>query len=163
VEAAKLVYSKMKNVRFVMAGSGDMLPRMILRMADLRMADRFHFTGFLHGIDVERMYAMSDIYVMPSVSEPFGISPFEALLYDVPIIISKQSGVAEVLKNAVKIDFWDVQKLADWIIRLIKDDNLSKKVVEASQIDLQNVGWDSAGFKLKEIYQNLLVKSINIP
>jgi glycogen synthase len=157
VEAAYLVYKKMKNVRFVMAGSGDLLPRMILRMAHLRMTDRFHFTGFLKGIDVEKMYAMSDLYVMPSVSEPFGISPFEALLYDVPIIISKQSGVAEVLKNAVKVDFWDVQRLAEMIIMLLEKEDIAREVVEKSKGDLQNVAWDSASFKLKTLYESMLV------
>ena len=142
-----------------MAGSGDMLPRMILRMSALRMLDRFHFTGFLQGLDVERMYALSDLYVMPSVSEPFGISPFEALLYDVPIIISKQSGVAEVLNNAIKIDFWDVNKMADWMIKLLQDEKLSKAVVEASQHDLETVGWDSAAFKIKDIYKSVLKNS----
>ena len=159
IEAAYQVYKKIKNVRFVMAGNGDMLPRMILRMAALGMLDRFHFTGFLQGLDVERMYAMSDLYVMPSVSEPFGIAPFEALLYDVPIIISKQSGVAEVLKNAIKIDFWDVNKMADWMIKLLEDENLAKNVVEASQQDLETVGWDSAGFKIKDIYQAVINNS----
>ena len=159
IEAAYQVYKKIKNVRFVMAGSGDMLPRMILRMSTLRMLDRFHFTGFLQGLDVERMYAMSDLYVMPSVSEPFGIAPFEALLYDVPIIISRQSGVAEVLKNAIKIDFLDVDKMANWMIKLLQDENLAKAVVEASQQDLETVGWDSAGFKIKNIYQSVINKS----
>jgi glycosyltransferase involved in cell wall biosynthesis len=159
IEAAHQVYKKIKNVRFVMAGSGDMLPRMILRMSTLRMLDRFHFTGFLQGLDVERMYALSDLYVMPSVSEPFGIAPFEALLYDVPIIISRQSGVAEVLKNAIKIDFWDVNKMADWMIKLLEDDKLAKHVVEASQQDLETVGWDSAGFKIKNIYQSVINNS----
>jgi glycosyltransferase involved in cell wall biosynthesis len=159
IEAAHQVYKKVKNVRFVMAGSGDMLPRMILRMSALRMLDRFHFTGFLQGLDVERMYSLSDIYVMPSVSEPFGIAPFEALLYDVPIIISRQSGVAEVLNNAIKIDFWDVNKMADWMIKLLQDDKLARHIVESSQQDLETVGWDSAGFKIKEIYQSVINNS----
>lgn len=156
IEAAKLVYDKVKNVRFVMAGSGDMLPRMISRVAEYRMHDRFHFTGFLKGIDVERMYALSDIYVMPSVSEPFGISPFEALLYDVPTIISKQSGVAEILKDALKVDFWDVNKLAELIIKLIENDEFAKEVAEKSKENIKYIGWETAGAKLANIYQNLV-------
>ncbi|HRW63646.1 MAG TPA: glycosyltransferase family 4 protein, partial [Bacteroidales bacterium] len=113
VEAANLVLSKYKNVRFVMAGSGDMLYRMIKRVAELRIADKFHFTGFLKGNDVDRMFLQSDVYVMPSVSEPFGISPLEAMRAHVPVIISKQSGVAEVLRHAIKIDFWDIDAMAD--------------------------------------------------
>jgi len=156
VEAANLVLKKNKNVRFVMAGSGDMLPRIIVRSASLRIADRFHFTGFLKGMEVEEMYAMSDIYVMPSVSEPFGISPFEALIYDVPIIISKQSGVAEILHNALKIDFWDVNKMAELILMLLENEKFAKEIVDKSKVDLQNVGWDSAGFKIKSVYENVL-------
>ena len=103
VEAAKKVIERDPNVRFVMAGSGDLLNRMIDRVAELRMGTKFHFTGFLKGDDVDHMYAISDVYVMPSVSEPFGIAPLEAVRHNTPVIISKQSGVAEVLKNAIKV------------------------------------------------------------
>jgi len=156
MEAAHRVYKKYKNVRFVMAGSGDMLPRMITRMASLRMIDRFHFTGFLKGIDVERMYALSDLYVMPSVSEPFGIAPFEALLYDVPIIISRQSGVAEVLKNAIKVDFWDINKLSEMILMLIENDKVANEVAEKCKEDMSNIGWDNAGLRIKNVYESVL-------
>jgi glycosyltransferase involved in cell wall biosynthesis len=156
LQAAALVLKRMRNVRFVMAGSGDMLPRMINWMAGLRIADRFHFTGFLRGVDVERMYAMSDLYVMPSVSEPFGITPFEALLYDVPIIISKQSGVGEVLRNAVKVDFWDVHKLAEQMVRLLTDDRYARMVVEHCREELQGIEWDTAGSRVREIYQGII-------
>lgn len=98
VEAAAKVLRKTRNVRFVMAGSGDMLKHIVRRVAKLGIADRFHFTGFLKGDEVQRMFALSDVYVMPSVSEPFGISPLEAMRSNVPVIISKQSGVAEVLR-----------------------------------------------------------------
>jgi len=152
LEAANLVLKKLKDVRFVMAGSGDMLTRMIARMAKLRIADRFHFTGFLRGMDVERIYALSDLYVMPSVSEPFGISAFEALLYDVPIIISKQSGVAEVLPDAVVVDFWDVRKLADRIISILTDEKLSRRIVAKCRDTVQSIGWEHAGRKLADIY-----------
>ena len=155
LQAAALVLKRMRNVRFVMAGSGDMLPRMINWMAGLRIADRFHFTGFLRGVDVERMYAMSDLYVMPSVSEPFGITPFEALLYDVPIIISRQSGVGEVLKNAVKVDFWDVHRLADQMIRLLTDERYAQAVVEQCRGELQGIEWDTAGSRVRELYESL--------
>lgn len=155
IEAAYRVYRKNRNVKFVMAGSGDMLPRMILRMAKLRMLDRFHFTGFLKGIDVERMYALSDVYVMPSVSEPFGIAPFEALLYDVPIIISRQSGIAEVLPHALKIDFWDINKMAELIQMLIENEAIAREIAEKCKDDMKNIGWDNAGFKIKQVYESL--------
>ena len=112
VEAAAKVLKRTKNVRFVMAGSGDMMNHVIRRVARLGIADKFHFTGFLKGADVQKMFALSDVYVMPSVSEPFGISPLEAMKSNVPTIISKQSGVAEVLDYAVKVDYWDVDARA---------------------------------------------------
>lgn len=156
LEAANVVLEKLKNVRFVMAGSGDMLPRMINRAAELKITDKFHFTGFLRGLEVERIYTMSDLYVMPSVSEPFGISAFEALLYDVPIIISKRAGVAEVLKDAMMVDFWDVQRLADRIIALLSDEKLALDMVARCKAEIQNIGWNNAGDKIKAVYQSLL-------
>jgi glycogen(starch) synthase len=156
IEAANLVLKRVKDVHFVMAGSGDMMPGMITRMASLRIADRFHFTGFLGRLEVERMYAMSNLYVMPSVSEPFGLTAFEALLYDVPIIISKQSGAKEILKNAVTIDFWDVQKLADTIVSLLKDPKYAGSVVERCQEDMKHIGWNNSGYKLMNIYKALV-------
>ena len=119
VEAAKLVLDRLPHTRFIMAGSGDMLPNMVRRVAHLRIGDRFHFTGFLRNGEVDRMYAMSDLYVMPSVSEPFGIAPLEAMAYDVPVLISRQSGVAEVVRNAIKVDFWDVREMANKICALL--------------------------------------------
>jgi len=155
IEAANLVLQKMKNVRFVMAGSGDMLNRIINRMAYLRIADRFHFTGFLKGPQVEKIYALSDLYVMPSVSEPFGIAPFEALLYDVPVIISKQSGVSEVLKNAVMVDFWDVHKLSDRIVRILTDESYAAECIKNCKADFENVAWETAGHKIRSIYETV--------
>ena len=111
VEAAAKVLQKVPNVHFVMAGSGDLFNHVVKRVAKLGIADRFHFTGFLKGDEVHRMFDMSDVYVMPSVSEPFGISPLEAMKSNVPVIISKQSGVAEVLEYALKVDYWDVDEI----------------------------------------------------
>ncbi|MDO8928193.1 MAG: glycosyltransferase family 4 protein, partial [Bacteroidota bacterium] len=112
VEAANMVLKKMNNVRFVMAGSGDMMNAMVKRAAELKIADRFHFTGFLKGDDVFDMFRMSDVFVMPSVSEPFGIVPLEAMQSNVPVIISYQSGVSEILRYAIKIDYWDTYAMA---------------------------------------------------
>ena len=105
IEAAAKVLKRTKGVRFVMAGSGDMMNRCIRHVAKLGISDRFHFTGFLRGAEVQKMFAMSDVYIMPSVSEPFGISPLEAMCSNVPAIISNQSGAAEVLKYAFKVIF----------------------------------------------------------
>ncbi len=156
VEAAHLVLQKCPNVRFVMAGSGDMMNRMVRRVAHLRMSERFHFTGFLQGADVQRMFSQSDVYVMPSVSEPFGISPLEAMRANVPVIISKQSGVAEILRHAIKIDFWDVEALADAIYGLVTYDGLSGLFRRYGQEEVTSLKWDQAAHKVKEVYQSVL-------
>lgn len=156
VEAAYKVLQKDPNVRFVMAGSGDMMYRMIRRVAALKIADKFHFTGFLKGDDVLKMFALSDVYVMPSVSEPFGISPLEAMRSNVPVIISKQSGVAEVLKHAVKLDFWDVDAMADAIYGLINYEGLTKMFKKLGKKEVENIKWDNAAFKVKNIYESLI-------
>ena len=153
VEAAAKVLKKVPNVRFVMAGSGDMMTHVIRRVAKLGIADRFHFTGFLKGDDVHRMFQLSDVYVMPSVSEPFGISPLEAMRSNVPVIISKQSGVAEVLDYAVKVDYWDVDALADAIYGLITYPALAKMFAEKGLEEVTGLKWNNAAEKIREVYQ----------
>ncbi len=155
VEAAAKVLKKMDNVRFVMAGSGDMLNHVIRHVAKLGIADKFHFTGFLKGDDVKKMFAMSDIYIMPSVSEPFGISPLEAMRSNVPVIISKQSGVAEVLDNAIKVDYWDVDALADAIYSLLKYPALHKMMQERGGDEVNTLTWDNAATKIIDVYKSL--------
>lgn len=156
VEAAKKVIRRDPNVRFVMAGSGDLLNRMVDRVAELRMGTKFHFTGFLKGDDVDHMYAISDVYVMPSVSEPFGISPLEAVRHNTPVIISKQSGVAEVLNNAIKIDFWDIDSMADAIFALLHYDGISRMFKELGTKELKKLKWEHVAAKLVKVYQNTL-------
>ncbi|MBN7813245.1 glycosyltransferase family 4 protein [Algoriphagus sp. H41] len=158
VEAAKKVIERDPNVRFVMAGSGDLLNRMIHRVAELRMATRFHFTGFLKGNDVDHMYAISDVYVMPSVSEPFGIAPLEAVRHNTPVIISKQSGVAEVLRNAIKVDFWDVDAMADAIFALLHYDGISRMFKELGSEELKKLKWEHVAAKLVTVYEKTLAE-----
>ena len=152
VEAAYKVLEKDQNVRFVMAGSGDMMNKMIRRVAQLQISDHFHFTGFLQGEDVDQMFAMSDVYVMPSVSEPFGISPLEAMRSNVPVVISKQSGVAEVLKHALKVDFWDMDAMADAIYGLLHYDALSMMFRKYGKDEVDNLKWENAANHVKEVY-----------
>ena len=147
VEAAYKVLQRDPDVRFVMAGSGDLLNRMIRRVAKLKIGTRFHFTGFLAGGDVDRMFAMSDVYVMPSVSEPFGISPLEAMRSNVPVVISKQSGVAEVLQHALKVDFWDIDALADAIYGILHYESLKKMFALYGKSEVDNLKWENAAFK----------------
>ncbi len=158
IEAAYKVLQKDPNVRFVMAGSGDLLNRMIRRVAQLHMGTQFHFTGFLAGTEVDTMFAMSDVYVMPSVSEPFGISPLEAMRSNVPVVISKQSGVAEVLKHALKVDFWDIDALADAIYGLLHYEGLKKMFYRYGKEEVDNLKWDNASFKVLDVYQ----KAVNV-
>lgn len=155
VEAAHLVLKKMPNVRFIMAGSGDMLSRMVRRVAQLRMGHRFHFTGFLRGSLVDKMYALSDLYVMPSVSEPFGIAPLEAMIYDKPVLISKQSGVAEVVQNALKVDFWDVQEMANKICAVLAYPKLSAEMIKNCREELKEIKWEKAAELLNSIYNDV--------
>ncbi|EKB50541.1 glycosyltransferase family 4 protein [Cecembia lonarensis] len=155
VEAAKKVIDRDPNVRFVMAGSGDLLNRMVERVAELGMGTKFHFTGFLKGKDVDDMYAISDVYVMPSVSEPFGIAPLEAVRHNTPVIISKQSGVAEVLRNAIKIDFWDVDAMADAIFGLLHYHSISKMFKELGSEELKKLKWEHVAAKLVTVYEKL--------
>ena len=156
IEAAAKVLKVCPNTRFVMAGSGDMMNRCVRYVAKLGIADRFYFTGFLRGDDVQKMFALSDVYVMPSVSEPFGISPLEAMKTDVPTIISKQSGVAEVLKYAIKVDFWDVNALADAMYGLLKYPALSRLAAEKGREEVDNLKWDSAAVKVKRVYESAI-------
>jgi glycogen synthase len=157
VEAAHKVLQKDPNVRFVMAGSGDLFQRMVRRIARLKMGTRFHFTGFLSSTEVDRMFAMSDVYVMPSVSEPFGISPLEAMRSNVPVVISKQSGVAEVLRHAVKVDFWDIDAMADAIYGIINYEGLRKMFVSYGKTEVDNLKWDNAALKIIDVYNKALI------
>ena len=156
IEAAYKVLQQSDNVRFAMAGSGDMLEKMIKRVAQLRIADKFHFTGFLDEEKVQHIFSMSDVFVMPSVSEPFGIVPLEAMRSHVPVIISKQSGVAEVLHHALKVDFWDIDAIADSIYGLCHYDGLSKMFRTYGKQEVENLKWEDTALKIKHVYETLI-------
>ena len=156
IEAAAKVLKRTDNVRFVMAGSGDMMTRAIRQVARLGISDRFHFTGFLRGQEVQKMFALSDVYIMPSVSEPFGISPLEAMRSNVPSIISHQSGAAEVLKYALKVDFWDVDALADDIYALLQYPVLADFATRQGYDEVNQLKWNGAAAKLKNVYESVL-------
>jgi glycosyltransferase involved in cell wall biosynthesis len=156
IEAAYKVIKRMNNVRFVMAGSGDMMEKMIERAAKLGIMDKFHFTGFLKGSDVFKMFSYSDLYIMPSVSEPFGISPLEAMQSGVPVIISHQSGVSEILKHALKVDFWDIEKMANSIYAVLKYPALAKTIKENGEYEANNLKWDESAKEVYSVYRNVL-------
>jgi len=140
----------------VMAGSGDMLPRMKALVEDLGITKSFRFPGFVRGAELERTFSTADVYVMPSVSEPFGIAPLEAMSYDRPVIVSKQSGVSEVLQNALKVDFWDVDKLASQIVALLELPELRRVIVERAREEIRHIHWDAAAEKLIPIYRSVV-------
>ena len=156
IEAAAKVLKRCKDVRFVMAGSGDMLNRCIRHVARLGISDRFHFTGFLRGQEVHKMFALSDVYVMPSISEPFGISPLEAMQTNVPSIISKQSGCAEILKYALKVDFWDVDAMADQIYGLLQYPAIARLAARCGYDEVNSIKWNDVAAKIKGIYQEVI-------
>lgn len=156
VEAAARVLERTEGVRFIMAGSGDMMDAMIRLVAKYNIADRFHFTGFMKGQQVYEIFKSSDVYVMPSVSEPFGISPLEAMQCGVPSIISHQSGCAEILDYAIKVDYWDVDAMADAIYALITYPEMHAFLKEEGLREVNGLTWDIAGRKVRAIYDQVL-------
>ena len=156
VEAAAKVLRKNRNIRFVMAGSGDMMDAMIRLVAQRGIADRFHFTGFLKGKQVYEMLAHSDVYVMPSVSEPFGISPLEAMEMGVPSIISRQSGCAEILENVIKTDYWDIDAMADAMHSICTNPGLYKTLRDGGIEEIHQITWEKAGKKVIDIYRDVI-------
>jgi glycogen synthase len=155
VEAASKILQYDKNVRFVMAGTGDLLETLVRRVALLGMGTSFHFTGFLKGEEVEKMFRLSDVFVMPSVSEPFGLVPLEAMQCGVPVVISRQSGVSEILKNVLKVDFWDINGLADAIYGLLHYRAIAQEFKRAGKQEVDSMKWENAAGEVLEIYQNI--------
>lgn len=159
IEAAARVLQVLPDVTFVMAGVGDMMGKMVERVGELGIGSRVHFTGFLEGEEIERIFSLSDLYVMPSVSEPFGISPLEAMSYDVPVLLSRQSGVAEILKHALKVDFWDVEEMAAKIIAVLKHPVLADELTRKAREELREIRWEKAAALIEAVYREALTGS----
>ncbi len=155
VKAAKRVIEMNPNVMFVVSGSGDMEGQMIRLASDMGISDNFFFTGFMRGEELLRLYRAADLFVMPSVSEPFGITPLEALANHTPVLISKQSGVAEVLPNALKSDFWDTEDMADKILAVLREKNLRQALSENGHEDARRTTWEEAAGKCMVVYDQL--------
>ncbi len=156
IAAAKRVLEVMDNVKFVVAGSGDMASRMIEMAAELGIGHKVLFTGFLRGNDIKRVFNLADLYVMPSVSEPFGIAPLEAMGHDVPALISKTSGVSEVLTHALKVDFWNIDDMADKIIAVLRHPPLSHELRRHGAFEARRLTWDGAALRCEQIYQRAI-------
>ncbi|OHB59674.1 MAG: hypothetical protein A2173_06445 [Planctomycetes bacterium RBG_13_44_8b] len=160
--AAKKVLEVMDNVKFVMAGSGDMMRKAVELAAELGIGNKVIFTGFLRGEDVQKVYEMADLYVMPSVSEPFGIAPLEALNHDVPVLISRQSGVSEVLTHVLKADFWDVNEIANKIVAVLKYPPLHIALREHGNFEVRKLKWKDAAEKCRQIYMQLAAEPVGV-
>ena len=156
VEAANLVLHRTRNIRFCMAGSGDMLDQMISLAAEKGISDRFHFPGFMRGKEVYECLKSSDVYVMPSVSEPFGISPLEAMQCGTPSIISYQSGCAEILHNCIKVDYWDTQALADAIYSICHNESLFNYLQKEGKDEVDRITWEKVGLLIRSLYESVI-------
>jgi len=156
IEAARLILKRLDNVHFVMAGSGDMMQRMVSMAANYGIMGNFYFTGFLKGPEVTEILAASDIFVMPSVSEPFGIVPLEAMQNNVPVIISKQSGVSEVLQHAIKIDFWNTHAMADAIYGILAYPSLKEHLAHNGHKEVRKINWEEAAVKINSLYSTMI-------
>lgn len=153
IRAAKRVLEVMDDVKFVVAGSGDMAQRMIEMAAEMGIGHKVLFTGFLRGADIKRVFNLADLYVMPSVSEPFGIAPLEAMSHNVPALISKSSGVSEVLTHALKVDFWDIDDMANKIVAVLRHPPLSETLQEHGAFEIRRLTWDGAAQRCERVYQ----------
>ncbi|MBN1362887.1 MAG: glycosyltransferase family 4 protein [Sedimentisphaerales bacterium] len=154
--AAKKVLEKMNNVKFIMAGDGDLLYGSIELAAHLGIGHQVFFTRFLRGDDVHKAYQMADLYVMPSVSEPFGIAPLEALQHDVPVLVSKQSGIAEAFRNALKVDFWDINEMANKMIAVLRHPPLHEMLRVEGRKEAFRFRWEDSAARVNEIYHATL-------
>ncbi len=161
IQAAARVLQVMKNVKFVVAGDGDMARGMIEMAAHLGIGHKVLFTGFLRGRDIDRVFQMADLYVMPSVSEPFGIAPLEAMIRDVPVLISKSSGVSEVLTHALKVDFWDTDAMADKIVAVLRHPPLGNTLRRQGAFEVRGLNWTGAAERVEQVY-NQVVEAMKV-
>ncbi|MBL0740596.1 glycosyltransferase family 4 protein [Chryseolinea lacunae] len=155
VQAAFKVLQKFPDTHFIVAGSGDLFPAVVEHVAHLRLSSRFYFTGFLKGDHVDKVWSVSDLYVMPSVSEPFGITPLEAVQAGIPVIVSKQSGVSEVMQHAIKVDFWNIDALANAICTVLAYKSLSSTLRKNSKHEIKNITWAKPARKIKTLYHEI--------
>jgi len=160
VDAAATVLERMKNVKFVIAGWGDMAPRVVEKVAAMGLGNKVFFTGFLVGDQVQRAFRMADVYVMPSVSEPFGLTALEAIQQGTPVILSKTSGVGEVItRGALKVDFWDVDELANKIVAVLQRRELSDELRRGGSSEIRSLTWDAAAEACIEMYKEVLCRT----
>jgi glycogen(starch) synthase len=154
VRAAEQVLQKRNGVKFIIAGWGDLAPRVIEAVAAKGLGSKVHFTGFLRGRQVDEAYQMADLYVMPSVSEPFGLTALEAVQHGLPVIMSRSAGVGEILcGGALKVDFWDVNKMAESIVEVLSDSSLASRLRSRATDEIRELTWDAAARKCMGVYE----------
>ena len=156
LKTAREVLDKKNNVTFVVAGQGEKLPELIKQSLDLNIADHVVFTGYLSEEEINYAYSMADVYVMPSVAEPYGITALEAIASGTPIILSKNAGVAEEIKHCFKVDFWDTREMADKILGILDYSVLGECMRKNSYKEIKNFGWDKVAEQTIEIYRRVL-------
>ncbi len=156
LRTAKKVLERNSDVFFIVAGSGDMKFQMIEESASLGIADKVLFTDFLRGEDLISAYQSADLFVMPSVSEPFGLTPLESLLQKTPVLISKQSGVSEILSHSLKADFWDIDEMANKILSVLKYPALCQCLSENGNKEVKEISWQDSAIKCLKIYNQVL-------
>ena len=154
--AAKRVLEQEPNVKFIMVGSGDMEPFIIEKAAELGISDKVLFAGFLKGDDIDKAYQMADLYVMPSISEPFGITPLEAMRNGVPVLISKQSGVSEVISHCLKVDFWDIDEMTNKILAVLRYGPLHECLKKDGLWEVKKLSWNEPARKCIDVYNKAL-------
>jgi glycogen(starch) synthase len=155
IEAANKILKSRQDIEFIIAGEGDQLPFAISRCARLGISSHMHFTGFLNRDDVNKFFELSDVFVMPSVSEPVGIVCLEAIAHGTPVVISKQSGVSEVITHSLKADYWDTDQLASKILALLDYPSLQKEMLVHAKRELEKLTWAAAA---KEIIHHYIVR-----
>jgi len=161
LDVATKVIPHIKDLVFVVAGSGDMLPGIMEEVKRLSLEEYFLFPGFVQGDELEELFSVADLYVMPSVSEPFGIAALEAISFDTPVILSRQSGASEVLTHVLKSDFWDTQRMADLIINALLHQELREELVTQAKHEISRLHWDAAATKTVEIYGELVPDQVS--
>lgn len=155
LRAAKRVLEKEKKVRFIVSGKGDLLPRLAELSIELGIQDKVVFTGYTPDEQLPLMYAASDVYVLSSVSEPFGITVLEAMASGTPCIVSKTSGVSELIRNCLRVDFWDVDEMASKILSVIRNECLKKELEENGRKEVNGITWEKVASETLEVYEEV--------
>lgn len=156
LRAAKRVLERRKDIKFVVAGSGDMESYLIEKAAEMGIADSMLFTGYLKEEDINRIYQLADVYVLPSVSEPFGITVLEAIRNGVPTIVSKNSGVTEVVRHCLKVDFWDIDEMSNKVLALLDHNVLHEHLKHNGLNEVRGISWDASANNCIEVYKSVV-------